>query len=184
MTAPSCVWSIKSSLTLGTNEFRTFTLNRKVASAKPGYDFVSMGGVLNTCKSRPFIDARLCRDSKSWPGWTLQNGASLRMVKLNSNSAIAPSLGRNLSNSAPSATINLIEPGTLYGDRVNEIDVRFAKIIRVMGTRTNIGVDVYNIINSSAVLTYNQNFIPGGSWLTPNSVLQPRFLKIGATIDF
>ena len=62
--------------------------------------------------------------------------------------------------------------------------MRFAKIIRVMGTRTNIGVDVYNIINSSAVLTYNQNFIPGGAWLTPNSVLQPRFLKIGATIDF
>ena len=40
------------------------------------------------------------------------------------NAVIAPSLGRNLSNNAPTATVNLIEPGTLYGDRVNEIDLR------------------------------------------------------------
>ena len=44
------------------------------------------------------------------------------------NAVIAPSLGRNLSNNAPTATVNLIEPGTLYGDRVNEIDLRVAKI--------------------------------------------------------
>lgn len=100
------------------------------------------------------------------------------------NSAIAPILGRNLSQAAPNVTVNLIQPGTLYGDRVNEIDMRFAKILRFGGTRTNIGVDVYNIINSAAVLTYNQNYNPTGNWLVPTSVLTPRFLKIGATIDF
>jgi hypothetical protein len=103
---------------------------------------------------------------------------------------IAPSLGRNLANNAQNVTVNLIEPGTLYGDRLNEIDLRFAKILRFGRTRTNIGIDIYNIMNSSPVLTYNQTFVlptaanPRGSWLTPNSVLQPRFFKISAQFDF
>jgi hypothetical protein len=42
-------------------------------------------------------------------------------------------------------TVNLIQPGTLYGDRVNEIDLRIAKILRVGRTRTNVGLDIYNI---------------------------------------
>ena len=106
------------------------------------------------------------------------------------NSAIAPSLGRNLSNSAPNATVNLITPGTLYGDRVNELDLRFAKNIRIGRTRTNVGLDVYNLFNSAAVLTYNQTFVlptvanPAGCWLTPISVLQARFFKVSAQIDF
>jgi hypothetical protein len=106
------------------------------------------------------------------------------------NSVISPSLGRNLANNAPTATVNLIEPGTLYGDRVNEIDLRIAKILRFGRTRTNIGVDIYNVTNASPVLTYNQAFVlpsatnPNGSWLTPTNVLQPRFFKISAQIDF
>jgi hypothetical protein len=105
------------------------------------------------------------------------------------NSAIAPSLGRNLSNNAPSATVNLITPGTLYGDRVNELDLRLAKNIRTGRVRTNVGVDIYNVFNGAAVLTYNQAFVPvsatsAGSWLQPTSVLQARFFKVSAQIDF
>ena len=68
--------------------------------------------------------------------------------------------------------------------------MRFAKILRVGRTRTNVGLDVYNLFNRAPVLTYNQNFVlptaanPNGSWLTPPSVLQPRFVKISAQIDF
>jgi hypothetical protein len=105
------------------------------------------------------------------------------------NSVIAPSLGRNLSNNAPTASVNLIAPGTLYGDRVNELDLRLAKNIRVGRVRTNVGVDIYNAFNSAPVLTYNQAFVPAtatsaGSWLVPTSVLQARFFKISAQIDF
>ena len=57
-------------------------------------------------------------------------------------------------------TVNLVEPGTLYGDRVNEIDLRFAKILRFGRTRTNVGFDIYNIMNSAPILTYNQAFSP------------------------
>jgi hypothetical protein len=87
-------------------------------------------------------------------------------------------------------TVNLIEPGTLFGDRVNQADVRIAKILRFGRTRTNVGFDIYNLMNAAPVLTYNQAFVlpsaanPNGSWLTPTAVLQPRFFKFSAQIDF
>jgi len=82
-------------------------------------------------------------------------------------------------------TVNLIEPGTLYGERVNQVDMRFAKVLRFGRTRTLVGFDVYNISNSAAVLTYNQTFSPTTTtWLRPTSVLQARFVKISAQIDF
>jgi hypothetical protein len=45
-------------------------------------------------------------------------------------------------------------------------------------------VDVYNLFNSSAVLTYNQAFNPGGTWLAPTSVVSARFAKVSASFDF
>jgi hypothetical protein len=84
-------------------------------------------------------------------------------------------------------TVNLIEPGTLYGDRVNQFDLRFAKILRFGRTRTNVGFDIYNVTNSAPVLTYNQTFVLNqdvSTWLRPNSVLQARFVKFSAQIDF
>ena len=87
-------------------------------------------------------------------------------------------------------TVNLVEPGTLFGDRINQFDLRFAKILRFGRTRTNVGFDIYNIANVAPVLGYNQTFVlptatnPNGSWLTPTSVLQPRFVKFSAQIDF
>jgi hypothetical protein len=94
-------------------------------------------------------------------------------------------LGRNFANNAANITVNLVEPGTLYGDRVNEVDLRVAKILRFGRTRTNVGFDIYNVLNANPVLTYNQAFSPTTtSWLTPNSVLQPRFVKFSAQIDF
>jgi hypothetical protein len=82
-------------------------------------------------------------------------------------------------------SLNLIEPGTLYGDRVNEIDLRFAKILRFGRTRSNVGVDLYNAFNATPVLTYNQTYSPATTtWLRPTSVLQARYVKVSAQIDF
>ena len=54
---------------------------------------------------------------------------------------------------------------------------------------TTSGSTSINVTNSNAILTYNQNFNPAvttGSqaWLAPQSVLTPRFFKLGAQIDF
>ena len=54
----------------------------------------------------------------------------------------------------------MVVPGVLYGDRVNEVDLRIGKILRFGRTRANVGVDIYNLLNSAAILSYNQSFIP------------------------
>ena len=69
-------------------------------------------------------------------------------------------------------TDHLVAPGQVWGDRVNALDLRFAKILRFGRVRYNVGVDIINVTNSNAILTYNQNFNPAvttGSqaWLAP-----------------
>ena len=100
------------------------------------------------------------------------------------NAAAAPSLGRNLSGNAPNVTVNLVAPGTMFGDRLNQLDLRAARTFKSGRLRTTIGLDVYNALNSSAVLTYNNAFVPGGTWLQPLTVLTPRMLRITGELDF
>lgn len=102
---------------------------------------------------------------------------------------VSQALGRPAAVVGPTVPISLVAPGQVWGDRVNALDLRFAKILRFGRARYNIGVDVINVTNSNAILTYNQNFntaITTGSqaWLAPTSVLTPRFVKLGAQIDF
>ena len=126
----------------------------------------------------PKIDVHVAATFQSKPG------AMLAANYAAPNSAVAPSLGRNLSGNAANATVNLVAPGTMYGDRVNQLDLRVAKTLRYGRSRTLIALDLYNALNSSAVLTYNNTFVPGGSWLQPLTILTPRFLKVTAEIDF
>jgi len=97
---------------------------------------------------------------------------------------VNPALGRTVAGGAATLAIDLIAPGQVWGDRVNELDFRFGKILKFSRYRINAGIDFYNILNQAAVLTYSQTFAPGGAWLTPTSVLSPRFMKLSAQIDF
>ena len=100
------------------------------------------------------------------------------------NAAVAPILGRPLAGSAPNITVNLIEPHSVLGDRVNELNMRVGKVFRFGGSRANVGVDIYNLLNAATPLSYNQAFIPNGPWLTPTSVLSARFAKLSMQLDF
>ena len=61
----------------------------------------------------------------------------------------------------------------------------FAKIFRFGTTKTQVGLDIYNVTNANPVQSYNQNFIRTGRiWLTPTGILQARFAKISAQFDF
>jgi hypothetical protein len=81
-------------------------------------------------------------------------------------------------------TVNILEPYAQLGERINEIDLRLSKVLRFGRTRANIGVDIYNLLNSDAALSYNQTFIANGPWLTPTSAMLARFAKISAQVDF
>ena len=70
----------------------------------------------------------------------------------------------------------------MYGDRVTQLDVRFGKSFRVQRSRIQAAVDLFNVLNSSAILGLNTTY--GTSWLSPTQILQGRLVKIGAQIDF
>jgi hypothetical protein len=111
-------------------------------------------------------------------------GAPLRAIWNAPTALVTQALGRPPA-AAGLLAIDLIAPGEVWGDRVNEIDLRVAKILRFGRMRTNVGVDVFNLINSNAGLTYNQTLVPGQvGWLAPTQVLTPRFMKVSAQIDF
>jgi hypothetical protein len=78
--------------------------------------------------------------------------------------------------------VNLVEPGSLYGDRMNRIDVRVGRDFRSHRTRIAPFVDVLNVLNSSPVLAVNTTY--GSDWQHPTSILGGRMVKLGAQLDF
>ena len=97
------------------------------------------------------------------------------------NARVSPSLGRPLSGGANNVTVNLVEPGTMYGERLNQIDLRLGKILPFGRTRTTISLDVYNVLNSNAVREENPSF---DNWRQPLGIVQARFVKVGVQLGF
>jgi hypothetical protein len=126
----------------------------------------------------PGIGAQLAATLQSKPGAMLAANYAVP------NAVVASSLGRNLSGNEPNVTVNLIEPGTRYGDRINELDVRVAKTLRHGRSRTMLALDIYNALNSSAGLTYNNAFVPTAAWPRPNTILTARFLRFTVETEF
>ena len=87
-------------------------------------------------------------------------------------------------------TVNLLLPGEVYGDYVRQVDLRAGKILRFGRTRTLVAIDVYNLFNSNAGLTYQEGFVvPAGAttsttWYNPQTLLMPRFVRFNITTDF
>ena len=107
------------------------------------------------------------------------------------NAEIAPSLGRSLAGAAPSVDMHLLAPGPytttnggsgqVHGDRLHQVDFRFSKLLHFGGTRARANMDIYNALNSSAVLVQNDTF---GDWQRPTEILIARFVKFSVQFDF
>jgi hypothetical protein len=127
----------------------------------------------------PRVDVQVSGTFQSRPGGSL---AANWVVP---TAVIAQTLGRPLSGNAANVTINVLDPWQMVHDRVNQVDFKVAKIVRVGRSRATIGVDIFNALNSSAVLGRQQTFSPtSAAWLTPTSVIDARFAKFSAQIDF
>ena len=108
-------------------------------------------------------------------------GPALQANYVATNAQVQPSLGRPLAGNAANVTVGIIEPGTFYGDRVNQVDLRMGKVIRFGARRATLSADVYNALNNSAVLAESAVYT---SFRRPSIVLPGRLLKLTAQLDF
>lgn len=105
------------------------------------------------------------------------------------NAQIAPSLGGNLSACpadtgacTATATLPMYAPYSLFEPRFTQLDVRFAKKVRFGGVRVEGDLDIYNLLNSAAMLSANSTC--GPAFMRPSQIQTARFFKVGAKIDF
>jgi hypothetical protein len=124
----------------------------------------------------PKIDVLVAGTFSSRPGVALQAN------RIYSSADVAQWLGRPLAGGVQNITVNVLEPNTLYGDRIDQLDFRIAKILRFGTTRTNVALDLVNALNSHDVLSYNPLF--NATWPTPTAVLTARLARFSVQFDF
>jgi hypothetical protein len=130
----------------------------------------------------PF-DIQLSGTFQTSPGPEITAGGTF------TNAQIVPSLGRVLS-SGTSATVGLVEPRNEYGERMYQLDFRFAKRFNVNRTRFQATLDLYNALNANAILVQSNNYgattgaTTGSQWLVPAAILPARIVKFGVQVTF
>jgi hypothetical protein len=74
----------------------------------------------------------------------------------------------------------------LFADnRRTQVDMRFAKVLRFGRTRTDVGIDLWNLFNTNYATGYEDSFVVGdNTWATPQSIYPPRFVRLNFTVNF
>jgi hypothetical protein len=135
----------------------------------------------------PKVDVQIGATFSSLPGVQLLGNVIVP------NAVVRQSLGRDLSSNLANVTVNMLQPGTVFGDRASNLDLRIAKILRFSRTRANVAFDVVNVFNSDAILTYNPLlgsisaagvYTPNATWPAPTSILQARLARISVQLDW
>jgi hypothetical protein len=155
-----------------------------------------------------------CRISQPWSGgtafgfnvvyplpWGIQTSAiyqdkpgfPIRASYVATNAEIRPSLGRHLA-ACPSqtaatctqtATIDLIPPNTLFGDRIKQLDLRFSRFFPVGKAKLQGNFDVYNLFNVSTILNEQTRYSnQNNQWRNAIQIMGGRLFKVGAQLTF
>ena len=144
----------------------------------------------------PIIDVLVSANLRSVPNANIgmgsnsaTNGASRNATYNVPNTVVLATLGRLPSGGLANGitNVNLLIPGQLYGDRITQVDMRFAKVLKFGGRRADIGIDLYNLFNTDTASTYQETFdyaTNGATYMRPTSVVSPRFARINLTFNF
>jgi hypothetical protein len=105
------------------------------------------------------------------------------------NAIVGPSLGRNIAacgaNCAATSSfgnIELISPGTAFENRQQQVDLRFARRLRVGRASVRPSLDLSNILNAGNVYAANTGF--GSQWLVPYEIQGGRLARINVQLEF
>ena len=65
-------------------------------------------------------------------------------------------------------------------ERLNQLDLKLSKTVRVRGVSISPSIEAFNINNSDKVITVASNSyaVSGGAYLRPNSIVQGRIIGV------
>jgi hypothetical protein len=133
----------------------------------------------------PKVDVLVSASLRSLPG------SELSAAYVVPNTIFLAQLGRLPAGGTATGnqTVQLLDSNQLYAeDRLTQVDMRFAKVLRFGARRADVGVDLYNLFNSNTAVgydgTYDYGTTDGGGWLQPTSIVQPRFVRLNLTVSF
>jgi hypothetical protein len=153
-------------------------INPSTRNCRVQADFLTQVKLLGTYLL-PKVDVNVAATFQSTPGVLLaanrvySNGATNPEVIWQGVPARAFSAG--------TATVNLLTPGDMYGDRVNQFDLRFGRAFRFGPRRASVNLDIYNLFNANPVMQENANY---AVWRTPQRIMDARLFKISGQLDF
>ena len=80
-------------------------------------------------------------------------------------------------------TVNVLTPGTVFGDRFRQFDLRFTKIFRGPNNLRFRGMfDLYNLFNANTAVQEEPGF--GTALWQPQVIMPGRLAKFGFQLDF
>jgi hypothetical protein len=93
---------------------------------------------------------------------------------------------RNLTGATlgqPSVTIRpLNEPGSVYGDRINQLDFTVAKMFKVGNWQVTPDVSLFNALNANPITSYTVAYGPTLGF--PLRILEARLIRFGVRAEF
>jgi hypothetical protein len=152
----------------------------------------------------PKVDVLISANMRSVPGAGLgmgsisaTNGMSLDATYIVPNLVVQQTLGRLPTGGQANGTttVNLNLPAQVYGDRVTQVDMRFAKVLRFGRMRADVGIDLFNLFNTSNGTIFLQTYdfatnggttsaVTADNYLRPTTIVSPRFARFNVRVDF
>ena len=84
--------------------------------------------------------------------------------------------------SSSQRTVQLLEPGSQYFERWNQVDIAIRKIFRFGSYQSSVQADIYNLFNGNAILSDNDTVgsgvVQSSSFQTPTTILQGRLVRL------
>ncbi len=131
---------------------------------------------INATYLLPWYGIQVAAVAQSNPGPNYNANATFTTAQ------VQQSLGRPLSGGVRTVTVNLVEPFSQFGPRINQFDVRASKITSFGKRRLQANVDLYNVLNRSSAVNFNSTF--GATWTQPTQILDGRLVKFSLQFDF
>ena len=131
----------------------------------------------------PKIDVQVAGTLQSMPvplGGVF-DGGGITATRTYTNAEVVPGLGRSLSGGAQTVNINMVQPATLYGERLNQIDFRVGKLLRFGRTRTAVNLDLFNAFNRDTILGVSPLY---ATWQNAQTLVPGRIAKLSAQFNF